>query len=91
MPQDLPLPNDLPLEGAFWVDGATCIDCFLCHDLTPKNFARDKENEVHFVCKQPETADEFDAVVDALESCPTKSIRYSSISVDREAVNHANK
>jgi ferredoxin len=82
MAADLPLPEDLPLDGAFSVDGTSCIDCFLCRDLAPKNFARDKENEVHHVCKQPETIGELDAVVDALESCPTKAIRYQSVPVE---------
>lgn len=88
MAADLPLPEDLPLDGAFSIEGTTCIDCFLCHDLTPKNFARDKENEVHYVCKQPENLDELDAVVDALESCPTDSIRYLAVSADQEVSRH---
>ncbi len=78
MSADHPIPDDLPLDGAFGIEGSTCIDCFLCHDLTPRNFARDKENEVHYVCKQPETLDELDAVIDALESCPTDSIHFSA-------------
>ncbi len=73
------IPDDLPLKGGFAIARETCIDCFLCQDLTPSNFARDKENGVHYVCKQPENAKELHQVVDALESCPTNSIHHLPI------------
>lgn len=75
MPTERTPPSRLPLDGIFSIDD-TCIDCFLCRDLAPDNFERDKECEVHYVSKQPTTNDELEAVVDALESCPTGSIRY---------------
>jgi ferredoxin len=78
---DLPPPTRLPLTGIFQID-ATCIDCNLCHDLAPENFECDVDNDVHFVCKQPETDDELETVLDALESCPTESIHYLAASTE---------
>lgn len=75
MGPDVPPPSRLPLNGQFTIDD-TCIDCFLCQDLAPENFERNDEDEVHFVAEQPATDDELEAVVDALESCPTGSIRF---------------
>mgnify|MGYP000980423727 CR=1 FL=1 len=72
---DLPLPSAMPLAGVFVVDD-TCIDCRLCNDLAPDHFDQDVDNDVHFVCRQPETNDELDAVLDAHSSCPSESIRY---------------
>jgi ferredoxin len=72
---ELPLPTRLPLEGCFEIDD-TCIDCRLCNDLAPDNFAADLDNDVHYVCKQPESPNELERVLDAFESCPTESIRY---------------
>lgn len=73
----LPLPGRLPLEGHFEIDD-TCIDCKLCNDLAPENFDADLDNDVHYVCKQPETPDELERVLDAFESCPTESIWYAA-------------
>ncbi len=75
MAMELTPPSRLPLDGIFVIDD-TCIDCFLCRDLAPYNFERDKERDVHYVSRQPTTDDELEAVVDALDSCPTGSIRY---------------
>ena len=75
MSVELPLPTRLPLTGRFEID-ASCIDCHLCADLAPENFEGDLDNDVHHVCKQPETLDELEVVIDALESCPTESILY---------------
>ena len=72
---DHPPPRCLPLDGKFVVDD-TCIDCFLCRDLAPDNFDRDEDDDMHYVYKQPETDDELDAVADAMDSCPSGSIRY---------------
>ncbi|QDQ15150.1 ferredoxin [Streptomyces spectabilis] len=81
MPTELPLPTRLPLAGRFAID-QTCIDCRLCQDLAPENFECDVDNDVHYVCKQPETMDELECVIDALESCPTESIRYLAASTE---------
>jgi ferredoxin len=72
---ELPLPTRLPLDGRFVID-ETCIDCRLCQDLAPENFDNDFDNDVHFVSAQPETDGELECVLDALDSCPTESIRY---------------
>ncbi|MFD7449600.1 ferredoxin [Kitasatospora sp. NPDC059827] len=72
---ELPLPTGLPLDGRFTID-ETCIDCRLCQDLAPENFEGDLDNDVHYVSKQPETDRELDCVLDAVDSCPTDSIRY---------------
>jgi ferredoxin len=72
---DLPIPTRLPLDGRFQIDDS-CIDCHLCQDLAPENFECDLDRDVHYVYRQPETSDELESVVDAMESCPTESIRY---------------
>ncbi|MEJ8637044.1 ferredoxin [Streptomyces sp. MS2.AVA.5] len=74
-------PGRLPLDGRFHIDD-TCIDCHLCRDLAPDNFESDDENEIHYVCKQPEDESELEGVLDAYESCPSNSIRYLRISTE---------
>jgi ferredoxin len=66
------------LDGRFAID-ETCIDCRLCQDLAPENFDNDFDNDVHYVCKQPETNDELECALDAAGSCPTGSIRYVAL------------
>jgi ferredoxin len=75
---DLALPSRLPLDGMFIIND-TCIDCYLCRDLAPDNFDRDEDADMHYVYKQPETDYELEAVVDALDSCPSASIRYVAV------------
>lgn len=70
------LPSTAPAPGKFVIDD-TCIDCQLCQDLAPDNFASDDDREIHYVFKQPENDDELARVIDAFESCPSGSIRYS--------------
>ena len=65
------LPDNTP--GKFYVD-ANCIDCQLCQDLAPKNFTCNVEKEHHIVSRQPENAQELEAVLDAMECCPVRAI-----------------
>ena len=61
------------VDGRFFVD-AECICCAVCVDLAPENF-RESDVETHRICfKQPETAEELEACLEAAECCPVEAI-----------------
>lgn len=64
-------PNNV--AGKFYVD-EQCIDCDLCRETAPKFFKRDDDNGYSFVYKQPETEDDFELCMEALEGCPVEAI-----------------
>ncbi len=57
--------------GDLYVD-ATCIDCGMCRWLAPATF--DEQDDLSYVRRQPETADETKLALMALVGCPTGSI-----------------
>lgn len=59
--------------GKFYVD-RQCIDCDVCRDTSPKNFTRNDENGYSFVKKQPETSEEMDLCIEAMDACPVEAI-----------------
>jgi ferredoxin len=65
------LPDNAP--GRFYVD-RQCIDCDVCRDTAPANFARNDENGYSYVIKQPETDDELELCIEALDACPVEAI-----------------
>jgi len=61
------------IEGQFYVDDQ-CIDCDLCRETSPDNFTRDDEGGYSFVYKQPETDEEHELCLEAMEGCPVEAI-----------------
>ena len=69
------------IAGEFFVD-STCIDCDTCRQLAPATFA--EAAEYSYVHRQPATAGEKRAALQALVACPTASIGAATSA--REAV-----
>ncbi len=61
------------VPGRFYVD-STCIFCDLCTATSPNNFREDNYNGWAYVAKQPETDEEHELCLQALDGCPTESI-----------------
>ena len=67
--------DKLPLnvDGKFYVD-SQCIDCDLCRQSAPANFERSDAEGYSYVSKQPETEDEVQDCLEALDECPVEAI-----------------
>ncbi len=61
------------VAGKFYVD-EQCIDCDLCRETAPDFFTRSDDNGYSFVFKQPQTQEEIDQCMEALEGCPVEAI-----------------
>ena len=61
------------VTGKFYVD-SQCIDCDLCRETAPKNFTRQDDGGYSYVFKQPESQEEIDKCMEALEGCPVDAI-----------------
>ena len=61
------------VEGAFYVD-EQCIDCDLCRETAPANFTSENDGGYSYVYKQPESDEELELCVEAMESCPVDAI-----------------
>ena len=59
--------------GVFYVDN-TCIDCDACRVAAPDNYTRNEEGGYSYVDRQPETEEEYQMCLDALDGCPVDSI-----------------
>ncbi len=59
--------------GVFYVDN-TCIDCDACREAAPSNFTRNDGGGYSYVDKQPESEDEYQLCLDAMEGCPVEAI-----------------
>lgn len=70
---DLNDKNPLNVIGRFYND-LSCIDCGMCPDLAPRLFRRDDEEGFSYVYRQPESEDEVELALQAMEACPTESI-----------------
>ena len=58
---------------SFFVD-QECILCSVCSDAAPNNF-RMADSEDHDICyKQPESEDEFEHCIEAMDNCPVDAI-----------------
>lgn len=64
-------PRNVP--GRFYND-LTCIDCGMCPEIAPEIFARDDEEGLSYVKKQPDSPEELAAAIEAMNACPTESI-----------------
>ena len=64
-------PENVP--GKFYVD-EQCIDCDLCRETAPDFFTRNEDGGYSFVHKQPESQEDIDICMEALEGCPVEAI-----------------
>lgn len=65
--------NPLNVTGKFYND-LSCIDCDLCREIAPNVFTRDDDEGVSYVYKQPQTQEDLELAVEAMEGCPTDTI-----------------
>ncbi len=61
------------VAGKFYVD-EQCIDCDLCRETAPDFFMRNDDEAYSYVFKQPESQDDIDLCMEALEGCPVEAI-----------------
>ena len=61
------------VSGKFYVD-EQCIDCDLCRETAPNFFTRNEDGGYSFVHKQPESAEDVELCMEALEGCPVEAI-----------------
>lgn len=59
--------------GKFYVD-ESCIACDACVTTAPDNFAMNDDDGHAYLSKQPETAEEKELAVEAMEGCPVEAI-----------------
>jgi ferredoxin len=55
-----------------------CVNCGFCCAIAPKNFKRDKKNDIVYVSKQPTTPEERELCIQAVNDCPVDAIRDNS-------------
>jgi ferredoxin len=65
------LPDNV--SGKFYVDRG-CIDCDVCRDTAPLNFTRNDAKAYSYVYKQPETDEELELCIEAMNACPVEAI-----------------
>ncbi len=65
------LPENVP--GRFYVDDQ-CIDCDACRETAPACFTRNDDRGYSFVFKQPQTPEEEQLCLEAMEGCPVEAI-----------------
>lgn len=70
---DLEDKNPENVVGKFYVD-SQCIDCDLCRETAPTCFMREEDEGYSYVFKQPETEEEVELCVEAMEGCPVEAI-----------------
>lgn len=70
---DLEDKNPENVGGLFYVD-SQCIDCDLCRETAPANFTREEDEGYSYVFKQPETDEEKELCIEAMEGCPVEAI-----------------
>jgi ferredoxin len=61
------------VKGKYYVD-EQCIDCDLCRETAPNFFTRNEDGGYSFVHKQPESQEDIDLCMEALEGCPVEAI-----------------
>ena len=64
-------PQNAP--GKIFVD-QSCIACDACVLTAPDNFTMDEDDGHAYVSKQPDSAEEQELCVEAIEGCPVEAI-----------------
>lgn len=66
------LPGNAP--GKFYTT-EECDGCAYCASLAPENFDFEKETNTYFVARQPQSTEEEEFMLEAMEDCPVDAIR----------------
>jgi ferredoxin len=66
------LPANVP--GKYYTT-EECDGCAYCASLAPENFDFEKDSNTYFVTRQPQTAEEEEFMVEAMDDCPVDAIR----------------
>jgi ferredoxin len=66
------LPGNVP--GKYFTT-EECDGCAYCASLAPENFDFEKGTNTYFVARQPQSAEEEDFMLEAMEDCPVDAIR----------------
>ncbi len=61
------------VDGAYYVD-SSCIDCGVCCEVAPDIFAQDDDEGFAYVKRQPDSEEETELAVEAMEECPVEAI-----------------
>ncbi len=65
--------NPRNVSGNYYND-LSCIDCDMCREIAPEIFARDDDEGLSYVWKQPVSPQEISAAEEARSACPTETI-----------------
>ena len=65
--------NESKNKGPYYVD-EECIACDACVLIAEKHFKIDEENNIAYVCRQPQNEEETTLCQEALEACPVEAI-----------------
>jgi ferredoxin len=66
------LPGNAP--GKYFTT-EECDGCAYCASLAPENFDFQKDSNTYFVARQPQSAEEEEFMLEAMEDCPVDAIR----------------
>lgn len=61
------------VPGRYYTD-TSCIDCDQCRVIAPELFARNEDEGLSYVSRQPVTDEELALAEEARETCATESI-----------------
>ena len=61
------------IQGKFYVD-QQCIDCDLCRETAPSFFRRNDDTGYSYVYRQPQTEEDVEMCMEALQGCPVDAI-----------------
>ena len=65
-------------KGPYYVD-EECIACDACVLIAEKHFKIDEENNIAYVCRQPQNEAETALCQEALEACPVEAIHNDGL------------
>ena len=69
--ESVKLPGKAP--GRYYVC-ERCDGCAYCGGVAPENFDFDRSSNTYFIGRQPETDEEIELVLEAMEDCPVDAI-----------------
>ncbi len=67
------------------IDEASCISCGLCEARAPENLITDRDKATAVVVKQPAGEAEIEGSTDAVDYCPTGSLKAKMIEPEESA------
>jgi ferredoxin len=65
------LPKNAP--GRYYTT-ESCDGCAYCASIAPGNFDFEKSTNTYYVCRQPQTPEEEESMLEAAEDCPVDAI-----------------